>query len=104
MRNEYIMPGPALLAATAVRTKMPVPMTAPMPSIVRSKALSCRDNDRLAAVARIRSSGFLRSKNIAISPEAMRLGPAGGVGPPANRLTLHWRESGAQVPHVRQAG
>ena len=32
------MPGPALLAATAVSTKMPVPITAPMPSMVSSKA------------------------------------------------------------------
>jgi hypothetical protein len=66
MTKEYIMPGPALLAATAVSTKMPVPMTAPMPSIVRSNAPSWRVSDRLAAVSRIRSSGFLRSNNIVI--------------------------------------
>ena len=34
MMNEIIMPGPAFCAASAVRTKMPVPITAPMPSMV----------------------------------------------------------------------
>ena len=32
--NETIMPGPAFWAAVAVRTKIPVPMTAPIPSMV----------------------------------------------------------------------
>ena len=32
MMKLIIMPGPAFWAASAVSTKMPVPMTAPMPS------------------------------------------------------------------------
>jgi hypothetical protein len=34
MTKLTIMPGPAFCAASAVRTKIPVPMTAPMPSMV----------------------------------------------------------------------
>src|SRR6476661_3644579 len=68
MTNEYIIPGPALLAATAVSTKMPVPITAPMPSMVNSKAPSWRVRDRLPAVSRIRSSDFLRVNSITFSP------------------------------------
>ena len=41
------MPGPAFCAATAVSTKMPVPMMAPMPSMVSWNAPSWRLSDLL---------------------------------------------------------
>ena len=42
MTKEIIMPGPAFCAASEVSTKMPVPITAPMPSMVSWKAPSER--------------------------------------------------------------
>ena len=58
--KEIIMPGPALLAATAVSTKMPVPMTAPMPSMVSSNQPSWRFKPFFSAAARIMSSDLVR--------------------------------------------
>src|SRR5689334_2348333 len=55
-----IIPGPAFWAAVAVRTKMPVPITAPMPSNVNWKAPSDRLSDFFSAVARIESNGLMR--------------------------------------------
>src|SRR5712671_1219963 len=60
MTKEYIMPGPALFAATDVRTNIPVPIIAPMPSIVSENAPSERCNDFFSAVARMSSSGLMR--------------------------------------------
>ena len=56
------MPGPAFCAASAVSTKMPVPMTAPMPSIVSWNAPSDRCSDFFSAVAKMASRGFTRPK------------------------------------------
>src|SRR4029079_3181666 len=60
-----IMPGPAFWAAVAVRTKIPVPMTAPIPSKVSWKAPSERLSDFFSAVARISSSGLTRPRLLA---------------------------------------
>ncbi len=54
------MPGPAFCAAVAVSTKMPVPMTAPMPSRVSWTTPSDRLSDFFSAVARIASSDLMR--------------------------------------------
>ncbi len=54
------MPGPAFWAASAVSTKMPVPMMAPMPSMVSWNGPSERCSDFFSAVARIASSGLTR--------------------------------------------
>src|SRR3954465_541380 len=56
------MPGPAFCAAVAVRTKMPVPITAPMPSMVSWNAPSERLRLFFSAVARMASRGFTRPK------------------------------------------
>src|SRR5688572_4112798 len=85
MMKEYIMLGPALLAATAVSTKIPVPMMAPMPSMVRSNAPSWRFNERFSAVSRISSSDFLRWNSICFSPEGNACGPSRGGWPPRTR-------------------
>ncbi|MCR5875478.1 hypothetical protein LRS10_15600 [Phenylobacterium sp. J426] len=58
--NDIIIPGPAFWAASAVSTKMPVPMMAPMPSMVSWNAPSDRCSDFFSAVARIASSGLTR--------------------------------------------
>ena len=60
MMNDTIMPGPAFWAASAVSTKMPVPMMAPMPIMVSWKAPSERLRLFFSAVARISSSGLMR--------------------------------------------
>jgi len=60
MTNEAIIPGPAFCAASAVKTKMPVPMMAPTPSIVSWNAPSERVSDRFSALAKIASSGLMR--------------------------------------------
>src|SRR5450631_2525132 len=54
------MPGPAFCAASAVSTKMPVPMIAPMPSIMRCTPPSERSSVRFFAVARMSSSALTR--------------------------------------------
>jgi hypothetical protein len=54
-----IIPGPAFCAAVAVRTKIPVPMTAPMPSRVSWNAPSERFRLYFSAVSRIASSGLI---------------------------------------------
>ena len=58
------MPGPAFCAASAVSTKMPVPMTAPMPSMVSWNAPSERCSDFFSAVANMASRGLTRPKII----------------------------------------
>ena len=60
MMNENSMPGPALSAAIEVKTKMPVPITAPMPSMVRSKAPRERLSDLFSAAAIMSSNGLTR--------------------------------------------
>src|SRR4051794_14911838 len=62
MMKLIIMPGPAFWAAVAVRTKMPVPMTAPMPSRVSWNAPRERLSDFFSAVARIASSDLIRPR------------------------------------------
>jgi hypothetical protein len=68
MTKATIMAGPAFWPASAVRTKIPVPMMAPMPSIVSWNAPSCRTSDFFSAVSRIFSSGFTRQNSITFSP------------------------------------
>src|SRR3954471_12291033 len=63
MTKLIIIAGPAFWAASAVRTKIPVPMTAPMPSSVSWKAPSERCRPFFSAVARIASSDFTRPKS-----------------------------------------
>jgi hypothetical protein len=60
MTKEAIMPGPAFCAASAVNTKIPVPIMAPTPSMVSWKAPSERVRDRFSALAKIASSGLMR--------------------------------------------
>jgi hypothetical protein len=62
MMKLTIMPGPAFWAAVAVRTKMPVPMTAPIPRRVSWNAPSDRFSDFFSAVARMSSSGLTRPR------------------------------------------
>src|SRR3954454_13977803 len=57
-----IMPGPAFWAAVAVRTKIPVPITAPMPSRVSWNAPSERFRDFFSAVAKIESIDLTRPR------------------------------------------
>src|SRR3954449_5632590 len=57
-----IMPGPAFWAAVAVRTKIPVPITAPMPRRVSWNAPSDRLRDFFSAVARIESIDLTRPR------------------------------------------
>jgi hypothetical protein len=64
MTNASIRPGPAFCAPAAVSTKMPVPMTLPMPSRVSCTAPRDRCSAFFSAVARIASSGLIRSKII----------------------------------------
>ena len=54
------MPGPAFCAASAVSTKMPVPITAPIPSMVSWNAPSERCSDFFSAVANMASRDFTR--------------------------------------------
>ena len=73
MTKLSIMPGPAFCAASAVSTKMPVPMIAPMPSMVSWNAPSERCSDFFSAVARMASSGLTRPnmlKSLANGPKA----------------------------------
>ena len=63
------MPGPAFCAAVAVSTKMPVPITAPMPSRVSWTGPSERCSDFFSAVARIASE---RLNTPHASPEPAR--------------------------------
>ena len=68
MMKLSIMPGPAFWAASAVSTKMPVPMTAPIPSMVSWNAPSDRCSPFFSAVARMASSDLTRSKIMLRSP------------------------------------
>lgn len=63
--KEIVTAGPAYFAAaTPVRTKMPVPMTQPMPSRMRSTAPSVLAMPEWAAVSRICSMLLVRNKFI----------------------------------------
>src|ERR1700760_2957744 len=62
------MPGPAFCAASEVSTKMPVPITAPMPSRVSWNGPSDRCRPFFSAVAMMASSDLTRSNSMAISP------------------------------------
>jgi hypothetical protein len=73
MMKATIRPGPAFCPASAVSTKMPVPITAPMPSKVSCSAPSCRFSAFFPAVSRILSSGLTRQKSIENSLVAMWL-------------------------------
>ena len=55
-----ISPGPAFCAPAAVSTKMPVPITQPIPNKVNWNAPSVRCNDFFSAVAKMASSDFTR--------------------------------------------
>jgi hypothetical protein len=68
MQKLSIMPGPAFCAATAVSTKIPVPITAPTPSIVSWNAPRERCSPFFSAVARMASSDLMRSNSKAMSP------------------------------------
>ena len=57
-----IRPGPAFCAPDAVSTKMPVPITAPIPNSVYWNAPSVRVSDFFFAVAKMASSGLTRPK------------------------------------------
>src|SRR4051794_21522107 len=63
------MPGPAFCAASDVSTKIPVPMTAPIPSRVSWKAPSDRCRPFFSAVARMASSDFTRPNIMKESPD-----------------------------------
>jgi hypothetical protein len=68
------MPGPAFWAAVAVRTKIPVPMTAPIPSMISWIGPSDLCRDFFSAVARIASSDLTRHMDFlrtAMPPAAM---------------------------------
>ena len=65
--NESVSAGPARVAeATPVRTKMPVPMIAPMPIAVSAHGPSdrLRPPSSFAPSARIRASGFTRCNSM----------------------------------------
>ena len=53
MRNDSIIPGPECFATIPVNTKIPVPITAPIPKKVKSSAVnvlsSCRGDSVLSA-------------------------------------------------------
>ena len=68
MTNANIIAGPAFWPASAVSTKMPVPMMAPMPSKVSWNAPSWRLSGFLSAVSKILSSGLTRWNSIPFSP------------------------------------
>ena len=70
--EAIIMPGPAFCAASAVSTKMPVPITAPMPSRVSWNAPSERLSDFFSAVARIASSDLIRPTSALPRCDALR--------------------------------
>jgi hypothetical protein len=60
MAKLIIIAGPALVAAVAVSTKMPVPIVPPMPSMVSWNGPRLRVNGFFCAVARIVSSDLIR--------------------------------------------
>src|SRR5215212_10598427 len=62
MTNDKVTAGPAFAAPSPLSTKIPAPTIAPMPSKVRSQALSAR----LSPVSRSApdSIGFLRSRAV----------------------------------------
>src|SRR6185312_7360500 len=64
MTKEASIPGPAFCAASAVSTKMPVPMTAPIPSRVSWKGPSERCRPFFSAVAMMASSDLTRSNSM----------------------------------------
>jgi len=93
MTKLSIMPGPAFCAASAVSTKIPVPIMAPTPSMVSWKAPSERWSDFFSAVARIASSGFTRPK--------IMDGPLTAVIPPplANKAGSLTAKPGEAIPY-----
>ena len=58
------MPGPAVSAPLPVSTKMPVPMMAPMPSMVRSKVFSVRFSGVDSETSW--STDFLRNRSMVV--------------------------------------
>jgi len=64
MTKAIIMAGPAFWPASAVSTKMPVPMMAPTPSKVSCNGPSWRLRLFFSAVARIWSSDLTRVKSM----------------------------------------
>jgi hypothetical protein len=60
MAKASMRPGPAFCAPAAVSTKIPVPMTQPMPNKVSWNHPSERWSDFFSAVARIAPSGLTR--------------------------------------------
>src|SRR3954464_12888698 len=101
MVYDNTIAGPAWFAeAVPVRTKMPVPMIAPMPSSVRSRA----DNVRLSAFPPLSNSptscsiDFVLNKFESIHPPVTRPGSAGGIIPQTPRST------GSTAGPVRRRG
>ena len=81
--KETIIPGPAFCAAAAVSTKMPVPITAPMPRRVSCTAPSERCSDFFSAVATMASSGLTRQSKREPSATSLAANRRGAV--PAGR-------------------
>src|SRR4051812_36972338 len=99
MMKLIIMPGPAFWAAVAVSTKIPVPMTAPMPSRVSWKAPSERLSDFFSAVARMASRDFTRPEIMSFT-FADRPQPSGGILP--QRTTT--KKGGRSLPFPNYEG
>src|ERR1700742_5295950 len=72
--NEIMSAGPACTAPVPVSTKIPVPMMAPIPRNVRSRAPSIFLSDVLCAPASMCSIFFLRNNDIAMSLLLARAG------------------------------
>src|SRR5438128_12685212 len=105
MMNEIIMPGPAFWAAVAVRTKMPVPITAPIPSMVSWKAPSDRLRLFFSAVARMASRGLTRPKIMCFPlyrrREAALYAPRyGGFSADASGLLVDARNCRLDIVHL----
>ena len=86
--------GPAFCAASAVSTKIPVPMIAPTPSMVSWKAPSERWSDFFSAVARMASSGFTRP-NIGVLPTS-----GAGIGAEASAKSLIGKGGPCALPQL----
>src|SRR5687768_4126074 len=109
MMKLIIMPGPAFCAASAVSTKMPVPMIAPTPSMVSWNAPSERGSDFFSAVARMASSDLTRPSMRVSSPhgpaphgagwKVARLASAPGMARD-NPRTFHRNRRRLQAAHV----
>ena len=86
MTNASIRPGPAFCAPAAVSTKMPVPITQPIPNRVSWNAPSERCSDFFSAVAKMASSGLTRSNS-------MEFPLAGGTRLHGRALIIVWWEA-----------